>query len=387
MSSKLKLKFRLYQRGSNGYYIENNETGQQESLHTKDRTEAIRLWNAKNETNFLAGSNLQVSRAYMVASDPHMPERDWQEVVDFIIDQKSGPNKLRWESFSKDRALKRLWKLPVVETRADQLLTMLKKGTVSTNVYLRRLHNFAFDMNWLPWPILAKKLWPKIKYGEKRGITREEHEKIIARETNPERRNYYEVLWYTGGSQTDVANLHAEDINWTDRTIFYRRKKSSSDAMPRFGGKLAAVLGRLPKSGPLFPYLITVQEKDRSTEFKQRCNGLGIKGITLHCYRYGWAERAAQVGYPERHAQSNLGHGSKAVARAYAKKAKVKTPPLEEYEEAKGRDAANVIPFPADIDVEGERISKQLAPPPKKRQRIRIILPVSHPHKVPATAS
>jgi hypothetical protein len=25
----------------------------------------------------------------------------------------------------------------------------------STNVYLRRIHNFALDMNWLPWPILA----------------------------------------------------------------------------------------------------------------------------------------------------------------------------------------------------------------------------------------
>jgi len=153
--------------------------------------------------------------------------------------------------------------------------------------------------------------------------------------------------------------------------------------MPRFSDKLAAILTRLPKSGPLFPYLITVREKDRSTEFKQRCVGLGIKGITLHCYRYGWAERAAAAGYPERHAQSNLGHGSKAVARAYAKRAKVKAPSLEEYEAANERAAANVIPFPADVDVGGERISMQ--PAPKKRERIRIVLPLSAPHKVPAT--
>jgi integrase len=280
------------------YYVEDIQTGQQESLHTKDPVEATRLLNAKNETTFLAGSNLHVARAYMIASDPHMPERDWQEVVDFIIDQKAGPNKHRWKSFSKDKALKQLWKMRVVETRADQLLTFLKKGTVSTNVYLRRLHNFAFDMNWLPWPILAKRLWPKVKYADKRGITPEEHEKIIARETNPERRDYYEVLWHTGGSQTDVAHLHAEDIDWSDRTIFYRRKKSGSDAMPRFGDKLAAVLARLPKSGPLFLYLITVRELDRATEFKQRCDGLGIKGITLHCYRYGWAESRGQSGLP-----------------------------------------------------------------------------------------
>ena len=211
-------------------------------------------------------------------------------------------------------------------------------------------------MNWLPWPIVAKRLWPKIVHAEKRGITQEEHEKIIARETNPERRDYYELLWYTGGSQTDVAHLHAEDINWKDRTIYYRRKKTGTDAMPRFGAKTAAVLERRPNSGPLFPYLITVREKDRATEFKQRCQGLGFTDITLHCYRYGWAERAAELGYPERHAQSNLGHASKAVARAYAKRAKVKTPSLEEYEEAQRNASGKVIPLPQDIDVEGQRL-------------------------------
>jgi integrase len=158
------------------------------------------------------------------------------------------------------------------------------------------MHNFALDMNWLAWPILPKKKWLKVVYEEKRGITREEHEKIVARETNPERGDFYELCWHLGGSQTDIANLHAEDINWKDRTIFYRRKKNGQNAPPRFGEKAAEVLRRRPQSGPLFPYLITVAEKDRATEFKQRCDGLGITGVTLHCYRYGWAERAAEAG-------------------------------------------------------------------------------------------
>ena len=76
----------------------------------------------------------------------------------------------------------------------------------------------------------------------------------------------------------------------------------------------------------------TVRAGDRATEFKQRCEGLGIKGITLHSYRYAWAERAKTCGYPERFAQLALGHNSKAVHRAYAKKAQVTLPPLEEYE-------------------------------------------------------
>ena len=66
--------------------------------------------------------------------------------------------------------------------------------------------------------------------------------------------------------------------------------------------------------------------------FKQRCNGLGIKGVTLHSYRYAWAERAKTAGYPERFAMENLGHNSKAVHRAYARRAQVELPSLSEYE-------------------------------------------------------
>ena len=54
---------------------------------------------------------------------------------------------------------------------------------------------------------------------------------------------------------------------------------------------------------------------------------------SLHSYRYAWAERAKVCGYPERFAQEALGHNSKAVHRAYAKRALIKLPSLQEYEE------------------------------------------------------
>ncbi len=52
--------------------------------------------------------------------------------------------------------------------------------------------------------------------------------------------------------------------------------------------------------------------------------------------KYAWAERAKTVGYPERFAQEALGHNSKAVQRAYAKRALMKIPSLQEYEERAG---------------------------------------------------
>jgi hypothetical protein len=84
MESAMKELYRLYRRGRR-YYCENNETGQQESLRTSDKAAAVRFLNARNEAPKMAGQNLQISRAYMAASDPNMPKRIWQDVVDFII--------------------------------------------------------------------------------------------------------------------------------------------------------------------------------------------------------------------------------------------------------------------------------------------------------------
>jgi integrase len=91
-------------------------------------------------------------------------------------------------------------------------------------------------------------------------------------------------------------------------------------------------LKRRPAVGQLFPYLCTVRAGDRATEFKQRCDGLGISGVSLHSYRYAWAEQALKCGFPERFAQQALGHNCKAVHRTYAKHAEVTVPSLDDWE-------------------------------------------------------
>ena len=114
----------------------------------------------------------------------------------------------------------------ILETRADQMLSVLSSGKVSTNAYLRRLQNFCIGMNWLPWPILPKELWPRVKHKSKRAIKHEEHLKIVAREGNEERRKFYEASLELGGAQSDMAFLEAEDADWNDWTICYNRKSS-----------------------------------------------------------------------------------------------------------------------------------------------------------------
>lgn len=239
--------------------------------------------------------------------------------------------------------------LIVTDTRADHFLEVLTAGGNATNHYLRRLHNFALGMGYLLCPVLHAKVWPPVRGKKRRAITAAEHHLIVAAEANnPERQAYYEMLWATGGGQTDIANLTDKNVEWKERILDYARCKLLVDAphsLMRFGDQMRALLARLPQRGPLFPRIRRTSSNDRAAEFARRCKLLGLRGVSLHSYRYAWVERAAAAGYPERFAQAALGHASKAVHRAYSRKGKVVAPPLESYEDAlAGKD--NIVSFP-----------------------------------------
>jgi len=338
-----KERYQVVQLGNrNGmFYCKDTVTGSRTSLHTKNRKEAERLVHHKNETLRNPQINRQIGMSYLSADDPSLVTRIWDDVMKDIIKDKTGPTLRRSNSAVKDEAFNLIRQKVLVTTTADEFKAVLRAGTVSTNVYLRRLQNYAVDMNWLPKQILPKRLFPKVKHKEQRATTWEEHCRIIQREGNPERRDYYELCWHFGGSQSDIANLRAEDLDYEHRCFVYDRLKTGNMGGMRIGDKAWEVILRRPRKGPLFPYLITVREADRATEFKQRCDGLGITGVSLHSYRYAWAERSADNGYPERYAQRVLGQNSKMVHRAYARKAQGRLPSLEEYEEANRKAKEN----------------------------------------------
>jgi integrase len=328
----MKQRFILFRR-SGVFYYEDTTTGQQLSLRTKDEAEARTLLNAKNESFRQPILNRQIARTYLAATDSVMATRIWQVPMDEMTKTKTGSTRHRHESAMRDKAFDLIRNQPILETQAADFLKVLELGKVSTNVYLRRIHNFALDMNWLPWPILPKRQWPQLRFKDKRAITREEHQRIIAAEVNPERRKLYQLCWHLGASQGDIANLKGEDMDWTQGTVSFVRQKTGVPVLVHLGAEALNVFKDLPAEGMLFPYLGNVRAGDRATEFGQRCRQLGIIGVTLHSYRYAWAERAKTCGYPERFAQEALGHNSKAVHRAYAKRALMKIPSLEDYEQ------------------------------------------------------
>jgi integrase len=336
----MRQRFTLFHRGR-VFYCQDRATGQQESLRTKHEGEARALLHSKNEAFRQPLLNLQMARTYLSATDPEIARRTWQAPMDEMAKSKKGPTLIRHDRAMQDKAFDLIRHLPILETQPAHFLQILEAGTVSTNVFLRRIHNFALDMGWLPWPVLPKKRWPKIRFHEKRAVTWSEHQAIVANESNPERRAYYECCWHLGAAQSDVANLAAENINWQNKIVHFNRLKTGTPSIIRIGSELEAVLRSLPHFGPLFPNHRDKRETHRSREFARACRRLSITGITLHSYRYAWAERAKTCGYPERFAQEALGHNSKAVHRAYAKNAQVTLPPLEDYE----KNLAKIIPL------------------------------------------
>jgi hypothetical protein len=201
----MKSRYRLFLRRKSVFYAFDKVTKTFESLKTKDRDEAQRLVIAKNEALKQPAMNLSLARVYLRHSDPLVAKRTWQHAMDEIVKTKRGTTQERWQRAIKQSAFEGIRAIPLIETQAEHFLGMLDKGTVSTNVHLRKLHNFCLDMNWLPWPVIPKKQWPPVNFKEKRAITLAEHRLIIDREKNAERRSFYELCWHLGGSQSDVV--------------------------------------------------------------------------------------------------------------------------------------------------------------------------------------
>lgn len=313
----------ILKRKPSGTLYAENIHGDRLSLRTKNRKmaeEILRGYLASVEKPNFA---YKVGLAYLGETDPEAENRTWLDVIDaYIRRSAAGPTRNRLETAKKDKALRKILKLNILQDRPRQaglFFEALNSGGISTNVFLRRFHNFALDMGYLAVPIIPRRQWPKVRYATKKAVTEEQYRQIIGREQNPEKLAFYQLLWHLGGSQTDIAILTAEAIDWTNRTVNFPRKKNQQTCAQRFGDECAAVLEKLPKQGLLLPSIARLGEGDRASYFTLRCRTLEIQGVSLHSLRYSWAERAAAVGMPERFAMMALGHKSRAIHQAYSK--------------------------------------------------------------------
>jgi hypothetical protein len=137
----MKTRYRLIRRNIRGgiYYCVDTQTGKRTSLQTSNEAEAQQLVEIKNQAARQPAMNLQIAQVYLQHGDPTLAARTWQDVLDVMISTKTGSNLLRWRGAVKDKALDSLRPRKLIETTAEHFLAVLKIGTVSTNVYLRRI--------------------------------------------------------------------------------------------------------------------------------------------------------------------------------------------------------------------------------------------------------
>ena len=334
-------KYTLFRR--NGIdYSQDWASGQQKSLRTRDEAEALKLINARNEAHRQPVLNLQLARAYLTASDPAFVERTWQSVIAQLQARGKDTSRLRYASVFKSSAFDGLRHKRLMETSADDFLAVFKDGKVSVIDFLKRLHNFAvnlrLDCRADRRALLVAEIRTQGKARHHAGRT----PKRFGAEKTPEWKLFLELLWETGAAQSDATNFKAEDIDWQTKTISYFRQKTGSLAQFTISTALENVLNSCPRPARC----------SRSCPRCRPATGPAVSAVaaigracwvTLHCYRYAWAERAKVAGMPERFAQAALGHNSKAIHRAYAKKAIIIAPTIEDYE----RKAASLPPMVA----------------------------------------
>src|SRR5450631_2238107 len=141
--NKMKTRYRLTCRGHRGgmFYCVDKTTGKRTSLQTTNPDEARQIMEAKNQAERQPVLNLQIAKAYLAGTDNGIATRTWQQAIEAVTNTKQGANQHRWQTAAKDKAFVPLMPRIIIETPGELLLKVMQSDKVSTNVFLRRLHN------------------------------------------------------------------------------------------------------------------------------------------------------------------------------------------------------------------------------------------------------
>jgi hypothetical protein len=319
------------------FYVEDKQSGKQKSLKTRDAAAARRMFAGMNQKAEQPQMNVEMAKVYLSSKSVEMLTRSWEDVMNDMGEAYRGSTLHRWQVVIKSEPFQELRKIQLLDTERTHFMSVLQhpKAGTSTQKWLRIMHNRALDLGWILTPVMARRFWPKLGTKRAKAITFDQHSRLVETVKDNEFRRYLQMLWEIGGAQTDTARLHRDNVDIFNRRINYSRKKLESIGQGSvsivIGEDLMKLLDELPQQGYLFPTLAKQGDNIRASRFRKIANRLGFTDITLHGYRYAWAQRAKSYGMPLREAMAHLGHGSKAIHYAYSDKAEIVSLPLEYY--------------------------------------------------------
>jgi len=372
---KIKRPYKLWKRGDREgvYYIKPKNGGPWKSTGSKDKDKAIEWADAKCNSgdNENAMHHKKVAEAHLMKCNPEWVTNTWdiiakrkisgprckvggQKKSGTIESQTSAWNNNCWNGLRHKRCI-------------DTTPRDFELATQDAGPYLiamgKQIHNYAVGHGLIPYPIMGKEMWP-IREGGKmsRTVTEEDHLKIInliqdetlnsfnqyvkhnpsttRKQWRDEWENWLWFLWWTGASSKDAANMKAENIKWKEGVIEYNRAKwvkPEKHAPVRVGiskgGKLEALLKKLPKKGLLFPLLQTVRSCNRSRNLALWADWVGVEKVTPHGYRFAFAERAKEMGMSAEDRMTTLGHKEFLQTSHYDQEAQVIPASIETIED------------------------------------------------------
>jgi hypothetical protein len=356
MEMRQEISWKLMQHRGVWYAREAGGKRSRISLRTKDEEQA--KLNLKKELGeeILPEENVkhfELGKAHLVLSNPALIDRTFGQLYKKWYGQKHLGHS------SKKRRIEEVGRGLFAKIRDYQLCdpkakAIIEAATPELGIYAREvlgeLQRFALKIGWALVPFVTP-IFIAISHKERRktrAITHQEHEAFVTHErasaTRPnakygtERADYYDLLFLTGAAQTDGANLKATHIDWKAKELVFHRQKTGERCAIALGGRLEELLKRLPKEGQLFPNLCKLDQQKRGRDFRRHVKRMGLdkgeESLTLHSYRYHMAEWCCEVGMEMRYAQIILGHSSKTVANAYARKCKKAAPTPDTYQKA-----------------------------------------------------
>src|SRR4051794_36808420 len=111
-------RYRYFRRHTGIFYLQDRITSHQESLRTKDETQAQRLTHARNEGHEEPAACRQIAQAYLKAGDPEAVKRTWRHVLTEAAKGKGAESTAdRWQRAIKDKAFDLIRDLTLAETR------------------------------------------------------------------------------------------------------------------------------------------------------------------------------------------------------------------------------------------------------------------------------
>ncbi len=142
----MKNRYRMFRRRGGVYYLQDSATGKQESLRTIKRAEAESLWQARNNALQQPLINLEIAKAYLIATDPKMAQRTWEDVMREYATHGRDSSQERSRRMAQSPSLASIRNLKLIETQAEDFLELLRGSGSATNNYLRRYHNLALNL-------------------------------------------------------------------------------------------------------------------------------------------------------------------------------------------------------------------------------------------------